>query len=61
MSYDSFKNITLQQGLLLMVDIVGCSMERYFYLIYRKNFPFRKHHQHFLGAIRKAAPFLSVP
>ncbi|MFZ3115137.1 MAG: selenium metabolism-associated LysR family transcriptional regulator [Syntrophales bacterium] len=51
----------LQQGLLLKVDIVGCLMERYFYLIYRKNFPFRKHHQHFLEVIRKTAPFLSVP
>jgi DNA-binding transcriptional LysR family regulator len=51
----------LQQGLLRTVDVVDCVMERYFYLIYRKNFPFRKHHQHFLEVIRKTAPSLIVP
>ena len=51
----------LEQGLLVPVSIVDCVMERYFYLIYRKNFPFRKHHQHFLGVIRKSAPALAAP
>lgn len=51
----------LEQGLLRTVEIVDCVMERYFYLIYRKNFPFRKHHQHFLGVTREAAPSLMAP
>ena len=42
----------LSQGLLTTVKIVDCPMERYFYCIYRKNFPFRRHHQHFLEVAR---------
>lgn len=50
----------LQQGLLATVDIADSVMERYFYLIYRKNFPFRRHHQHFLEVVRNKAALLDV-
>jgi DNA-binding transcriptional LysR family regulator len=46
----------LSQGLLTTVNIIDCPMERYFYFIYRKNFPFRKHHQHFLEVARSYQP-----
>jgi len=46
----------LSQGLLTTVNIIDCPMERYFYFIYRKNFPLRKHHQHFLEVARSYYP-----
>ncbi len=46
----------IEQGLLTTVRIVDCPIERYFYLIYRKNFPLRTHHRHFLDAARKYQP-----
>jgi LysR family transcriptional regulator, transcriptional activator of the cysJI operon len=46
----------LSQGLITTVNIIDCPMERYFYIIYRKNFPFRKHHQHFLEVARSYQP-----
>lgn len=46
----------LSQGLLTTVRIIDCPMERYLYLIYRKNFPLRKHHQLFLEVARNYQP-----
>jgi DNA-binding transcriptional LysR family regulator len=46
----------LSQGLLTRVNIVDCPMERYFYFIYRKNFPLRRHHRHFLAVARSYQP-----
>jgi DNA-binding transcriptional LysR family regulator len=46
----------LSQGLLTTVKIIDCPMERYFYFIYRKNFPFRKHHEHFFEVARSYRP-----
>jgi len=46
----------LSQGLLTTVNIIDCPMERYLYIIYRKNFSFRKHHQHFLDVARSYQP-----
>jgi len=51
----------LEQGLLIPVDIVECSMERHFYIIYRRNFPLRKHHRLFLEVIKKLSASLTVP
>jgi len=50
----------LQQGLLIPVDIVDCSMERYFYIIYRKNFSLRKHHRLFMDTINKLSVSLPI-
>jgi DNA-binding transcriptional LysR family regulator len=46
----------LAQGLLTTVDISDCSLERYFYLIYRKQFPLMKYHKHFLDKVRQFQP-----
>lgn len=48
--------IELAQGLLSTVNINDCKMERFFYLIYRKDFSFRKHHLHFLDVLRNYNP-----
>jgi DNA-binding transcriptional LysR family regulator len=50
----------LEQGLLMPVDIVAGSMERHFYIIHRKNFPFRKHHLLFLEIIKKLSASLAI-
>jgi len=46
----------LSQGLLAVVNISDCPLERYFYLIYKKQFPLMKYHRHFLEAARKYQP-----
>ena len=50
----------LEQGLLIPVDVVECSMERHFYIIYRKNFPLRRHHRLFLEVIKKISASLTI-
>ncbi len=47
----------LEQGLLTAVEITGCQMERYFYLIYRKDFRMREHHSRFLDVVKNYRPF----
>jgi DNA-binding transcriptional LysR family regulator len=51
----------LEQGLLTAVEITGCQMERYFYLIYRKDFPLRRHHLCFLNVVNNYRPFPNTP
>lgn len=46
----------LRQGLLTTVNITDCPMERFFYIIYRKNFPMRRHHRYFLEVARRYQP-----
>lgn len=46
----------LSQGLLTIVNIGDCPMERYFYLIYKKHFSLMKYHKHFLDTVRKFQP-----
>lgn len=46
----------LSQGLLTTVNISDCALERYFYLIYRKQFPLMKYHKQFLNAVRQFQP-----
>ncbi len=46
----------LAQGLLTIVNISDCPLERYFYLIYRKQFPLMKYHKHFLDTVRQYQP-----
>ena len=47
----------LAQGLLTIVNITDCQMDRFFYLIYRKDFPLRRHHLRFLDVLKKYRPF----
>lgn len=47
----------LSQGLLTVVNVSNCNMERYFYLIYKKQFPLEKYHRHFLDLVRGYCPF----
>jgi DNA-binding transcriptional LysR family regulator len=46
----------LSQGLLTIVNISDCPMERYFYLIHKKQFSLMKYHRHFLDTVRKFQP-----
>jgi len=46
----------LSQGLLCEIPLQGYSMERHFYLIYRRQFDFRKFHKTFINFIKKYAP-----
>ncbi len=46
----------LAQGLLARVDIINLPLERYFYIISRKNFPLRNHHRYFLEVARGYQP-----
>ena len=46
----------LSQGLLKAVTISDCNIERHFYLIYKKQFPFMKYHKRFLNFVKKFQP-----
>jgi DNA-binding transcriptional LysR family regulator len=50
----------LEQGSLIAVEIADCSLERYFYIIYRRNFPLRKHHLLFLEGIKQLSASLTI-
>jgi len=47
-------NRDLSQGLLKAVNVTGCNMERHFYIIYKKQFPFMKYHKKFLAFVKKS-------
>jgi len=47
----------LSQGLLAAVSISDCDIERYFYLIYKKQFPLMKYHKLFLDIVKQFQPF----
>ncbi len=46
----------LSQELLLEVPIQGCTMERNFYLIYKRQFDFRLFHKTFINFIKRYTP-----
>jgi DNA-binding transcriptional LysR family regulator len=46
----------LSQGLLFEVPIQGCTMERNFYLIYKRQFDFRLFHKTFINFIKRYVP-----
>ena len=46
----------LSQGLLVALSISNCNMERYFYLIYKKQFPLMVYHKHFLEIAKRYSP-----
>ncbi len=47
----------ISQGLLTVVNVSDCKMERYFYLIYKKQFPLMKYHKRFLDIGKGYSPF----
>jgi DNA-binding transcriptional LysR family regulator len=47
----------LSQGLLKVINVSNCSMERHFYLIYKKQFPLMKYHRRFLDLVKGYSPF----
>jgi DNA-binding transcriptional LysR family regulator len=52
----------LSQGLLTTVNISNCAMERYFYLIYKKQFPLMKYHKHFIDIVKQYQPlYAAIP
>lgn len=46
----------LSQGLLCEIPIQGLTMERHFYLIYRRQFDFRPFHKTFINFIKRYTP-----
>jgi DNA-binding transcriptional LysR family regulator len=47
----------ISQGLLTALHVSNCNMERYFYLVYKKQFPLMIHHKHFLDLVKRYFPF----
>jgi len=47
----------LSQGLLTALHVSDCDMERYFYLVYKKQFPLMMYHKHFLEIVKRYSPF----
>ena len=47
----------LSQGLLTAVNISNCTMERYFYLIYKKQFSLMNYHRRFVELAKNFQPF----
>jgi DNA-binding transcriptional LysR family regulator len=47
----------LKQGMLATVDISDCAVERYFYLIYKKQLSLMKYHKRFFDFAKKFQPF----
>jgi DNA-binding transcriptional LysR family regulator len=50
-------NRELSRGLLKAVNVKDCPMERHFYIIYKKQFPFMKYHKKFLNFVKKSRSF----
>jgi DNA-binding transcriptional LysR family regulator len=46
----------VEKDLIAIVPIKGCTIERFFYLIYKKNFPLMNYHHRFLEVVRKSEP-----
>jgi len=42
----------LSRGLFCTLELKGCSMERYFYLIYKKNIPLQEYHKLFIEFVK---------
>jgi len=47
----------ISQGLLTALHVSNCDMERYFYLIYKKQFSLMIYHKHFLDLVKRYFPF----
>jgi DNA-binding transcriptional LysR family regulator len=47
----------LSQGLLTALHVSDCNMERYFYFVYKKQFPLMMYHKHFLYFVKGYSAF----
>ena len=47
----------LKQGMLAIVNISDCKIERFFYLIFKKQFSLMKYHTHFINIVQHYQPF----
>jgi DNA-binding transcriptional LysR family regulator len=47
----------MSQGLLTALHVSNCNMERYFYLVYKKQFPLMMYHRNFLDLVKRYFPF----
>jgi len=47
----------LKQGMLATVNISDCAVERYFYLIYKKQLSLMKYHKRFIEIVQQFQPF----
>ena len=47
----------ISQGLLAALHVSNCSMERYFFLVYKKQFPLMTYHRNFLEFLKRYFPF----
>ena len=47
----------LSQGLLSALPVSNCQMERYFYLIYKKQFPLMMYHRNFMDIVKQYSLF----
>jgi DNA-binding transcriptional LysR family regulator len=47
----------ISQGLLTALHVSNCNIERYFYVIYKKQFPLMMYHKNFLDIVRRYSPF----
>ncbi len=46
----------VSQGLLTALHVSQCNMERYFYLVYKKQFHLMIYHKHFLDLVKRYSP-----
>jgi DNA-binding transcriptional LysR family regulator len=47
----------ISQGILAALHVSNCNMERYFYLVYKKQFPLMIYHRNFLDFLKRYFPF----
>lgn len=47
----------VSQGLMTALPVGNCNIERYFYLIYKKQFPLMTYHKNFLDIVKRYTPF----
>ena len=47
----------LKQGMLAIVNVSDCKIERFFYLIFKKQFSLMKYHTHFINIVQQYQPF----
>jgi DNA-binding transcriptional LysR family regulator len=46
----------LSQGLLTALPVSNCHMDRYFYLVYKKQFPLMTYHKNFVDIVKRYSP-----
>lgn len=46
----------MSQGLLAALPVSNCHMDRYFYLVYKKQFPLMTYHKNFVDIVKRYSP-----